>query len=546
MRLGAAVANAAWLLAGVPESRRFARALSEPDETQARWLRARLAADGRTAYGMAYDFGGVRDAAEFARRVPLATYEDLAPWIARVRRGERDVLCADLVSHLVPTSGSTGARKLIPFTRSLGRAFDAAVGAWVHDLARQRPDILGGPAYWSISPLAAADADADHDADDDAAGTTPVGFGDDAEYLGGARASLVRRLLAVPSSVRLAAEERSFWRLTLLALLRCRDLRLVSVWHPSFLTLLVAAAPPAWAELLDAVAHGTNPWLDAIPAIHRGAWRARADSTRARELREIGPLEWRRWWPRLAVASCWGHQAAEGGWRRLASDLPGVLVQRKGLLATEGVVTIPWGGEFPLAVTSHYFEFLDELGGVRRAGQLQRGGRYEVVLTNDAGLWRYRLGDVVECTGHVRATPSLRFLGRAGSTSDLRGEKLAEAFVADALRGLWDDGTAPGVATLVARECADEAGYELVLSADGLTQPAELLGRRLEAALGRNPHYALARRLGQLAPLRVRVVSGEAAAAALRGESRARGTRLGDVKPRALVPLGAGTTGLDA
>jgi hypothetical protein len=231
------------------------------------------------------------------------------------------------------------------------------------------------------------------------------------------------------------------------------------------------------------------------------------------------------WWPKLQVVSCWGEQAAEPGWRALVRRLPDVLVQPKGLLATECVVTIPWRGEQPLAVTSHFFEFLDEHGEVRLAHQLERGRRYEVVVSNGGGLWRYRLGDVVECTGHVGNTPSLRFVGRA-RVSDLRGEKLSEPFVADVLRQLWSADNRPAFATLRARDHDGVAGYDLFLPVGAESSGAEL-ERRLEMALAANPHYALARRLGQLSPVRVVTVASDG--------SMEHGGRIGDAKPRVLV-----------
>lgn len=528
MRFVPAIANAAWLASGARASARFHRALSSPTEAQRSWLLTQLVRHAGSGYGREHDFTAIRDYATFARRLPLATYTEFAPYIARIQAGEKNVLGADPVTHLVPTSGTTGAQKLIPFTGTLSAAFDAAVAPWIQGLARRRPALSGGPAYWSVSPLAAS-------GEANTASAVRVGFDDDAAYLGGTKAWLIARLLAVPSSIRLARDESAFWRLTLLALLRCRELRLVSVWHPSFFELLVGSAEDAWPELIGAVESGANPWADALPLTARPAWTARPDTRRASELRRIGVSDWPRWWPRLQVLSCWGEAAAEGGWRRLASRLPGVLVQRKGLLATEAVVTVPIGDAFPLAVTSHFFEFLDERGSVRCAEDLERGGRYEVVVTNGAGLWRYRLGDMVECTGHLGATPSLRFLGRAGRVSDLRGEKLSEPFVSEALRTLWRTGAPPAVAILRARDDGTHAGYELVLSTETLGEPVVEVTRRLERALEANPHYALARRLGQLAPVRVVEVSPNAAQDQLREASQRRGARIGDMKPPTLV-----------
>ena len=512
MKLGAGLANSVWLASGLRATARFHDALNDPEAAQAAWLREALVRHAESEFGRAHEFSGIRDTADFSWRVPLSTYEDVEPYVSRIASGERDVLACGPVTHLAPTSGSTGARKLVPFTPSLTAAFNAAVFPWLMDLARQRPGIVGGPAYWSISPL-------EVDAVDQT--SIPIGFADDADYLGGPRAWLVRQALAVPSSVRFVRDVSAFWRLTLLSLLRQRDLRLISIWHPSFMELLTAAAAPAWQDLVEAVRSGRNPWHNALPTGNE-AWVTRPDAERATELARIGPEDWPTWWPELQVMSCWGEQAAEPGWRALVRRLPRVLVQSKGLLATECVVTIPLGIDRPLAVASHYFEFLTEAGDVCGAHQLEQGRSYEVVVTNGGGLWRYRLGDVVECTGHVHGTPSLRFVGR-DRVSDLRGEKLSEAFVAEVLRTLWTGDERPAVATLRPRVSDGVAGYELLVS----DEPRSELGDRLDAALGANPHYALARRLGQLSTASVVRVSNESLPTP--------GVRIGDAKPRVLI-----------
>ena len=495
MKTGATLANVLWMTGNLGAVRRFKRVLREPEAAQTAWLGEALARDAQSVFGREHGFGGMADYASFARRVPLRGWEDFSPWVERVRNGEPRVLGMERVTHLAPTSGSSGARKLIPFTAGLQAGFSAAVGAWMGDLVRSSPGILGGPSYWSVSPLTG---------DEELTGVVPVGFADDAEYLGGVQAWLVRRAMAVPAELRHERDMEMFWRRTLVGLLGCRELRLISVWHPSFLELLLEAAERQWTEVCAELPRG-----------------------RAVELRRAGPRGWTQWWPQLRVISCWGEQAAEPGWRELQRKFPGLRVQAKGLLATESVVTIPWGGDYPLAVTSHFFEFIDEAGGVRRAHELERGKNYEVVVTNGGGLWRYRLGDVVECTGRLAMTPTLRFLGRAGNVSDLCGEKLSEAFVGEVLQGLWPEGERPVHAVLRACDGTEPAGYVLEISGRA---GVELCGR-LDAALSRNPHYALARRLGQLMPGRVVEMEPDTAGAWLRGQSR----RLGDVKPPVLV-----------
>src|SRR5450432_3212930 len=123
----AAAANLAWIASQAGAAGRFRRQLRAPEETQEAILRALLRRNAGSRFGRQHAFAGIRTVGEFAARVPLATYQDLEPWVDRIRRGEPDGLTVDPVTHLVPTSGSSGPRKLIPFTARLQREFDAAI-----------------------------------------------------------------------------------------------------------------------------------------------------------------------------------------------------------------------------------------------------------------------------------------------------------------------------------------------------------------------------------------------------------------------------------
>src|SRR6185503_1371706 len=145
----AAVGNFGWLASNVAAHLRFRAALRHPREAQFALLREHLQQNGGTAYGRTHRFDSVRSYEEFQRRVPLVTYDELAPLIERIRLGESNVLTADRVTHLIPTSGSTAARKLIPFTRSLQQQFNRAIAPWIADLYGSHRSLALGSAYWS-------------------------------------------------------------------------------------------------------------------------------------------------------------------------------------------------------------------------------------------------------------------------------------------------------------------------------------------------------------------------------------------------------------
>jgi GH3 auxin-responsive promoter len=520
-----------WLAANFPGYLAFRHALDHPQSTQRALLRGYLSRGAATAFGRAHGFAEIRSAEEYRRRVPLASWVEVAPWVERIRAGEQAVLTGSRVRTLEPTGGSSAATKLIPYTAELQREIRRAVAPWVFDLYRQRPRLALGPAYWSISALASEQ--------DDAPAAVRIGFEDDAAYLGGFWQRLAGATLAVPAAVRHIPAGDSFRYATLLFLLRRRDLSLVSVWHPSFLTLLLEALPRYWCALLDDVEHGTLTPPTAIPSRVRGGLERLLAPLprRAAELRHLDPQQPGRLWPRLGLISCWGDAHAALALTALAGAFPGVEIQPKGLLATEAFVTIPFAGKWPLALRSHLFELLPdgEPDRPRFAWELDDGGVYTVVVTTGGGLYRYQLEDRVRVEGFAGRTPSLRFLGREGHVCDLRGEKLHEAFVAAALASAFQRvGLVPRFALLAPAD-SPPVGYTLYL--DATDPPPPGLAAIVDGELAASPPYRLCRALGQLAPVTL-VVAGESASSRYLERCRQRGQRLGDVKALALSPQG--------
>ena len=523
MNLTAALANSLWAASCVPAWTRFRLALREPGAAQRAHLQRHLQRQADSRFGRARGLTGSENYAEFARRVPLADYDAFAPWIERIRRGESEVLTRGAVTHLVPTSGTTSGRKLIPFTAELQGEFNAAIGPWLVDLARRHPGVLGGAAYWSVSPALQPAAREES--------VVPIGFDSDAAYIGGARRRLVDAVLAVPAEVgRITA--LGPWRYaTLLGWLRRRDLRFISIWNPWFLTLLFEALPEFWEDLLRDVAAGTCRHGAEFPPDSPTRGGAAPQRARAAELSRLEPRDAAGLWPELRLISCWGDAAAALALPEMRRHFPNVPVQMKGLLATEAFVSLPFAGRHPLAVASHFFEFLDDAGRVHLAEDLRVAAEYEVVVTTGGGLWRYRLGDRVRVNGSVGRTPTVEFLGRAGNVSDLFGEKLSEAFVAQVLREMWVAvGAEPRPGRLAAER--DAAGWRYVLRVAG--EPGAGWAEALERALRRNPQYATCRDLGQLhAP---RVVGGAAGDMACATGLHAASAPLGGRKPAVLGP----------
>ena len=60
-----------------------------------------------TEWGKRYRFDRIRDVADFQTLVPLQTYEDLKPYIDRIREGEQNILWPDTIRWFAKSSGTT-------------------------------------------------------------------------------------------------------------------------------------------------------------------------------------------------------------------------------------------------------------------------------------------------------------------------------------------------------------------------------------------------------------------------------------------------------
>jgi len=527
-------ANLLWFLSCVPGWMIFLWATRSVRRAQTVVLSGILRRNAETEIGAVHRFGSIRGPEEF-RSVPLSEYEDYVAAIERTKAGHPSVLTCDPVELLQPTSGSTAATKLIPYTASLRKEFRAAIDPWIASLYLSHPALLLGRHYWSISP------------------TTPwrtespakvrVGFADDAEYLGRIQRLLSRTLFAIPSEIARIADPDTFEYLTLLFLLREKNLRVISVWHPSFLTLLTAAARKRLPSIVRDIESGAladdvtlSPGLRAVFSS-----RIFSNPARAKELRQLDTAQPDfpgRLWPHLRVISCWTDGRSEPWVAELVRQFPRAEIQGKGLTATEGIVSFPIGrqGRRVCAIRSHFLEFVDTgTGDVRRAWEIRPHRLYSVVLSTGGGLYRYRLHDLVKVKGYFNRAPCLEFLSRDNLVSDVVGEKLNGKHVEESIRRVEEScGARFAFAMLAPCPARQTVGYVFIVQAQvGKDVDYRRAGILLESELSRNFHYRHARERSQLQPLRVFRVEGDAGAAYRRFLVQ-KGAKAGDVKFGAL------------
>ena len=88
-----------------------------PNEVQRDELMSLLQTAKKTEVGKQYGFADIQQYEGFADRVPIRTYEEIAPMIERSRQGEQNIFWPTPIKWYAKSSGTTNAKsKFIPIS----------------------------------------------------------------------------------------------------------------------------------------------------------------------------------------------------------------------------------------------------------------------------------------------------------------------------------------------------------------------------------------------------------------------------------------------
>lgn len=106
---------------------------NNPVETQQKVFRMLLAKAKHTEFGKDHSFGDIHTHEDFVARVPIRDYEELKPYVEKVVKGEENILWPGKPLYFAKTSGTTSGAKYIPLTKeSMPYHIQAARDAILH------------------------------------------------------------------------------------------------------------------------------------------------------------------------------------------------------------------------------------------------------------------------------------------------------------------------------------------------------------------------------------------------------------------------------
>lgn len=488
-----------------PRARAFSTALRHPRAAQDEVLGRITRLVAGSPYASRHGITAGMSYAQFAGRVPVVEYADLSGWIEREARTGVPQLSTQPALVFEQTSGSSGGRKLIPYTPALLGSFNATFVIWSHDLVARGPHLETGRMFWSVSPALQS-------GERTPAGV-PISLSDDSAYL----SPWLQRLLG-PAFVTAGSVNRrqspAGYRLGLAErLLLERRLEVISVWSPTYLLALLDTLAAHRDQLADRIQLAAPDCADIL----------------RRDPLSLGSL-----WPDLKLISCWTDAGSAQFVPTVSRAFPEVVIQGKGLLATEAPITVPLvGAPAPVPLVDEVFlEFEADDGSILRLDQLEPGAQYGLIVSQKGGLLRYRMNDLIRVEERVDQTPCLRFMGRAGRICDLTGEKLDEPLARAALcEVLGGTGHCSFLTPLV--PAGQLPRYRCVTDHPDAARSPAAVADRLDSVLRRSFQYRQSRLLGQLGAVTVE----HAPVARRRYEEILldRGLRWGNIKFEALL-----------
>jgi hypothetical protein len=491
---------------------RMLRATERLREKQTATLLEKIRRNASSEYGRAHGLDKIRSDADFRRQIPVTSYEDLKPYIDKVKAGDLSAMFGpgQTVHMFAKTSGTCDCPKYIPVTDHFLAEYRRGWNAFGVKVLMDHPGCF-------LRPIVQVSSRMDEE-------YTSGGFpcGAISGLMAATQKRLVRRYYVVPPEIAYVSDAAARYYSVLRFSIATNAAFVVTASPATQLRLAKIGDEKAQCLIRD-VRDGTIAHEFEIPADVRRKLenRLHPDPGTASRLESIlhstGRLLPKHYW-NLGFLANWTGGTMGLYLRDFPEYFGDVPVRDIGLLASEGRMSIPIEDGSPsgiLDVADNYFEFIpkDEYGTtqptVLGASELESGQEYFILLTTSAGFYRYDIGDLVRVTGFHREAPLIEFLHKGQHTSSLTGEKLSEKQVVMAFENIADRFGYEGRNFVLAPKWGEVPHYLLHLESDHDLDAAraQMLAKAIDERLRAiNIEYDSKRSSGRLGPVQVNLL----------------------------------------
>ncbi len=410
-----------------------------PEQLQEKLIMRIIRDNENTEFGKKMGFSDIQSIDDYRTKVPVHVYDDFAPYLERMRDGEKNVLTVYEFDHMNTTSGTVGNPKYVPMTVEQQYVYMKYNYMYLNGL---KAHLL--PEKWMEGKTFCTSEGTCKMLDSGI--TIGSASAKSAEILKNgenAQAQMMRAIYTSPIEAMVPEPGTDTKYLHVRFALAERNVSgIVSPFYNMLVHLLQYLADNH-KMLINDIEKGTIDESVNMPDSVRESVLARIkpDPERAAELREAfkdGADEpfLKKIWPDLVYINGAGGDGLEVYDKKIKEKFSGNLVHNMyaGITASEGLWSVPAGIDTLdniLACGSAFMEFLpveagDDFSQLKLVNELEEGKIYELVITNFCGLYRYRMSDAVKVTGFINKTPLVQFMYRVNKTISVALEKTTE------------------------------------------------------------------------------------------------------------------------
>ena len=535
---------------------------------------------------------------KFQNKIPIVNYEDIKEFVEKEKSGENNVLLSDKIKLFELTSGSTSDVKYIPYTEKFLKSYMNGVFAWIYNLYQNNKRLFLGSSYWSVSPILKREAVTSGGIrvgiEDDTSYFDKVSaFFLNKLFTVPKEIKNIQNMedfLLITAVFLLLSENLtmiSVWSPSFLMIL----LDFIEKNHRGICQIV--KSEDLGTEFFADKNLGNKKYFQIIQKKYRKLWKknrskflinyfekyeknilSKNDKTQNLEITEKNNeneiiaenknletksgnkivenfVDYSVIWEKLSLVSCWADSDSYEIFIKLKEKLNfdkknmNLKFQGKGLMSTECIVSFPLENlknGSSTAYNSFFYEFIQvsddklENRSPKLLDELELGERYCVVVTTNAGLYRYNTNDIVEVTGFYHKIPIVKFVGRINNFSDIVGEKLKNSFVEKQVLTTLEENNIKGKFLLFApvKNETGEIFYTLFLEIkkDGRKFNWKQIENEINSSLCKAFHYEYAYKLGQLRKVRVFLIEKNGLKTYTAEKSKKQ--KIGDIKYRLL------------
>lgn len=409
----------------------------DPMATQTAFIMDIIEKNKDTEFGIKHNFRDIHSIEDYQRMMPLTTYDDYVPYIEELCEGKQGVTTTNQIVHFNKTSGTMGTPKKIPLAEENIKLFSKYYGMYYTYL----PTETFGTSSFKGKAITLSEGSFERLPCGITYGSASSLSSDRMQKFGPMK-NMMDILYTSPVEARQPVKGLNTRYLHAVFALAEENVTYANATFASYILEILKYIETNWEMLVSDIETGTiNESADMPDEVRASvSKKLKPNKKRAALLRSVFSRGFDtpfvpKIWPGLKYIICVGGAGFLTYTERMKERYlgPDIRFMFLGLSASEGLFSIPTSLDSFDAVfvpDSAFMEFLpldeEDPSKCKTLGELEVGGKYEIIITNLCGLYRYRMRDAIEVTGFYNNTPTMQFLYRVDTTVSVTGEKTTE------------------------------------------------------------------------------------------------------------------------